>query len=274
MSFSVGKIRIGENFPSLIVAEMSGNHAGSLKRAINLIKAAKRSGASAIKLQTYTADTITLKSNKKDFLIPKKSPWNNKKNLWNLYDYAHTPWSWHKKLFKEARKIRLEIFSSPFDETAVDFLEKLNCCAYKIASSEINHIPLLKRISLTKKPVIISTGLASKKDIDLAINTLKYEGIKKIILLVCVSDYPAATVDYDLKKLISFKKEYNVEVGLSDHTLGNSLAVSSVALGAKLVEKHFNLNDNKKTVDSFFSCNEKGIKHTLRLSLNNISVDF
>ena len=260
MSFNFGKLKIGKNFPSLVVAEMSGNHGGSLKRAIHLIKAAKRSGADVIKLQTYTADTITLKSNKKDFLIPKQSPWYSKKNLWKLYNYAHTPWSWHDKLFSEARKIGLEIFSSPFDETAVDFLETLNCPAYKIASSEINHIPLLKRVSLTKKPVIISTGLANKKDIDLAINTLKKSAAKKIILLICVSNYPASINDYDLKKLNDFKKRYNVEVGLSDHTTGNSLAASSVALGAKLFEKHFNLNDNKKTVDSFFSLSEKKFK--------------
>jgi pseudaminic acid synthase len=261
MSFNFGKLKIGKKFPSLIVAEMSGNHCGSLKRAIQLIKAAKKSGADAIKLQTYTADTITLKSNRRDFLISKKSPWHNKKSLWNLYKYAHTPWHWHQKLFKEARKIGLEIFSSPFDETAVDFLETLKCCAYKIASSEINHIPLLKRVSLTKKPVIISTGLASRKDIDLAINTLKKNGANKIIILVCVSNYPANIRDYDLKKLNEFKKKYKVEVGLSDHTIGNTLAASSTVLGAKLFEKHFNLNDNKKTVDSFFSLKEENFKY-------------
>lgn len=260
MNINFGKKKIGKNFSSLIVAEMSGNHGGSLKRAINIIKAAKKAGADAIKLQTYTSDTITLKSNKKDFKISKKSPWHKKKFLWNLYNYAHTPWKWHKRLFSEAKKIGLEIFSSPFDETAVDFLENLNCCAYKIASSEINHIPLLKKVSLTNKPIILSTGLANIKDVDLAIKTLKKEGVKKIIILLCVSDYPADIKSYDLNNLIFFKKKYNVEVGLSDHTIGNELSVASIVLGAKFIEKHFNLNDKTKTVDSFFSSNENNFK--------------
>jgi len=260
MNIDFGKKKVGKNFSSLIVAEMSGNHGGSLKRAIDIIKAAKKAGADAIKLQTYTSDTITLKSNKKDFKISKKSPWYKKIFLWNLYNYAHTPWRWHKRLFSEAKKIGLEIFSSPFDETAVDFLENLNCCAYKIASSEINHIPLLKRVSLTNKPIILSTGLANIKDVDLAIKTLKKEGVKKIIILLCVSDYPADIKSYDLNNLILFKKKYNVEVGLSDHTIGNELSVASIVLGAKFIEKHFNLNDKTKTVDSFFSSNENNFK--------------
>ena len=260
MSFNFGKLKIGKNFPSLVVAEMSGNHGGSLKRAIHLIKAAKRSGADVIKLQTYTADTITLKSNKKDFLIPKQSPWYSKKNLWKLYNYAHTPWSWHDKLFSEARKIGLEIFSSPFDETAVDFLETLNCPAYKIASSEINHIPLIKKVAKTGKPVLLSTGLASYEDIDLAIKTLRKHNLKKIILLICKSNYPAKVDEYNLNHIQLFKKKYNIIIGLSDHTLGNSLAISSLTLGARVFEKHFKLNKQKKSVDSFFSQNEDEFK--------------
>jgi pseudaminic acid synthase len=264
MNIDFGKKKIGKNFSSLIVAEMSGNHGGSLKRAIEIIKAAKKSGADAIKLQTYTSDTITLNSNKKDFKISKKSPWYKKKNLWNLYNYAHTPWKWHERLFSEAKKIGIEIFSSPFDETAVDFLEKLNCCAYKIASSEINHIPLLKKVSLTNKPIILSTGLANIKDLDFAVKFLKKEKVKKIIILLCVSDYPADIRSYSLNNLILFKKKYNVEVGLSDHTMGNELSIASIVLGAKFIEKHFNLNGKTKTVDSFFSSNENDFKNYVK----------
>lgn len=151
MKIKIGKKIISPKSKSFIVAEMSGNHGGSLNEALNIIKAAKKSGVDAIKLQTYTADTITLKSNRKDFLISKNSPWRSKKNLWNLYNYAYTPWEWHKKLFSFAKKLDLEIFSSPFDESAVDFLEKLNCKAYKIASPEMNHIPLIIKIAKTKK---------------------------------------------------------------------------------------------------------------------------
>ena len=147
MIVKIGNTLIGDSRKSFIIAEMSGNHNGSINKAMKIILAAKNCGANAIKLQTYTADTITIKSNKKDFQIPKKSPWRSKKNLWTLYNYAHTPWSWHKRLFNYAKKIGIEIFSTPFDETAVDFLETLNCKAYKIASSEINHIPLIKKVA-------------------------------------------------------------------------------------------------------------------------------
>ena len=179
MHFNFGKLKVGPSYPCLVVAEMSGNHGGSYKRAVKILEAAKRAGANAIKLQTYTADTLTLKTYKKDFLIPKNSPWSNYKNLWNLYNYAFTPWEWQKKIFAKARKLGMEIFSSPFDEKAVDFLKSLNCCAYKIASSEINHIPLLEKVAETKKPIILSTGLAAKKDIDLAIQTLRKKRLEK-----------------------------------------------------------------------------------------------
>ncbi len=257
MLVKIGKALIGDNRKSFIIAEMSGNHNSSISKAMKIILAAKNCGANAIKLQTYTPDTITIKSNKKDFQISKKSPWKNKKNLWNLYNYAHTPWSWHKKLFDYAKKIGIEIFSTPFDETAVDFLETLNCKAYKIASSEINHIPLIKRVAETKKPVFLSTGLARFKDIDLAIRTLRKKKVKKIILLLCKSNYPAEIKDHNLKLIKIFKKKYKVIVGLSDHTVGNSLAISSLTLGASVFEKHFKLNTQKVSVDSFFSQNEK-----------------
>ena len=260
MNIKFGKTIIGDGKKSFVIAEMSGNHNASLNTAMKIILAAKKCGASAIKLQTYTADTITIKSNKKDFLIPKSSPWSKKKNLWNLYNYAHTPWSWHKKLFNYANKIGIEIFSSPFNESAVDFLESLNCKAYKIASSEINHIPLLERVAKTKKPIFLSTGLASYKDIELAIKTLRKNKVKKIILLICKSNYPAKIEEYNLKLIKLFKKKYKIIVGLSDHTLGNSLAIASLALGARVFEKHFKLNNQKKSVDSFFSQNEDYFK--------------
>lgn len=257
MLVKIGKALIGDNRKSFIIAEMSGNHNSSISKAMKIILAAKNCGANAIKLQTYTPDTITIKSNKKDFQISRKSPWKNRKNLWNLYNYAHTPWSWHKKLFDYAKKIGIEIFSTPFDETAVDFLETLNCKAYKIASSEINHIPLIKKVAETKKPVLLSTGLARIKDIDLAIRTLRKKKVKKIILLLCKSNYPAEIKEHNLKLIKIFKKKYKVIVGLSDHTVGNSLAISSLTLGAKVFEKHFKLNTQKVSVDSFFSQNEK-----------------
>tara|TARA_B110000238_G_C16117295_1_gene435482 strand:+ start:871 stop:1926 length:1056 start_codon:yes stop_codon:yes gene_type:complete len=260
MNIKFGKTLIGNNKKSFVIAEMSGNHNSSLSKAMKIILAAKKCGACAIKLQTYTADTITIKSNKKDFLIPKNSPWSKKKNLWNLYNYAHTPWAWHKKLFDYANKIGIEIFSSPFDDSAVDLLESLNCKAYKIASSEINHIPLLERVAKTKKPIFLSTGLASYKDIDLAIKTLRKKKVKKIILLICKSNYPAKVEEYNLKLIKLFKKKYNIIIGLSDHTLGNSLAISSLTLGARVFEKHFKLNNQKDSVDSFFSQNESDFK--------------
>ena len=260
MILKIGKALIGDNKKSFIIAEMSGNHNYSINQAMKIILAAKNCGANAIKLQTYTADTITIKSNKKDFQISKKSPWKNKKNLWSLYNYAHTPWSWHKKLFNYAKKIGIEIFSTPFDETAVDFLEKLNCKAYKIASSEINHIPLIKKVAKTKKPIFLSTGLASFKDIDLAIKTLRQKKVKKIILLLCKSNYPAEIKEHNLTLIKTFKKKYKVIIGLSDHTIGNALAISSLTLGARVFEKHFKLNKQKKSVDSFFSQNEEQFK--------------
>ena len=175
MQFKIGKYTLSERHPSFIVAELSGNHGGSLNRAIKLIKSAKKAGANAVKLQTYKADTITFKSKKKDFKINSNSPWSKFNNYWDLYDYAHTPWSWHKNYLKLPKISVLKYFSSPFDETAVDLLESIKCPAYKIASSEINHIPLIERVAETKKPVILSIGLANLKDIYLAIKTLKKE---------------------------------------------------------------------------------------------------
>ena len=263
--FKIGRTTVGIGEKCFIVAELSGNHAGKLSRAKKLIYNAKKAGANAVKLQTYTSDTITLNSNSKDFRIKDKSPWSKKKNLWNLYQEAHTPWAWHKTLFAYAKKINIEIFSSPFDETAVDLLEKLKCPAYKIASAEINHIPLLKKVAKTKKPVILSIGLASKQDISLAVKTLRKHGCKKIIILQCVSEYPAKNKDQNLSLIPRIKKNYNVISGLSDHTKGFISALSSVVIGGSMVEKHFNLKDKIKTVDSFFSLEEENFSKMVSL---------
>jgi len=260
MQFKIGKYTLSDRHPSFIVAELSGNHGGSLNRAINLIKHAKKAGANAVKLQTYKADTITFKSKNQDFKINSNSPWSKFNNYWDLYKYAHTPWSWHKKLFKTAKDIGIEIFSSPFDETAVDLLENLRCPAYKIASSEINHIPLIEKVAKTKKPVILSIGLANLKDINLAIKTLKNNGCKKIAILKCVSSYPSPLSEQNLKVIPDIKKRFKVLSGLSDHTIGNICALASVVIGGSIVEKHFNLKSSPKTVDSFFSADVKKFK--------------
>jgi N-acetylneuraminate synthase/pseudaminic acid synthase len=261
MQNNIKKIRIGNTVigfehPTFIVAEMSANHGGTLERAIEIVHSAKRAGADAIKLQTYTADTITLKCNGEDFLIPKSSPWSNYSTLWDLYDDAFTPWAWHEEIFKEAKKLDLEVFSSPFDESAVEMLEKLNVSAYKVASPEITHIPLIERIARTGKPVILSTGLAELADIELALETLINAGSKEIIVLKCTSAYPAPADEANLRTIPDMLNRFGLLSGLSDHTTGTTAAVASVALGASLIEKHFTLDDGKETVDSFFSLGE------------------
>ena len=264
MKFRIGKKYIGDNCPALIVAELSGNHGGNFSRIKKLIIKAKESGADMIKLQTYTADSITLNSNKKDFRINKNTPWKKNKNLWDLYNKAFTPWEWHKKIFELCRKINIEVFSSPFDESAVDLLEKLNCPAYKIASAEINHIPLLTKVAKTQKPVIISVGLADLKDIQYAIKILKKNNCKKIIILKCVSSYPAPLEEQNLISIAELRKRFGTLVGFSDHTIGIAAPITAAVLGASLIEKHFNLSDNRKTVDSFFSLNDTNFRKMVK----------
>ena len=237
----------------LIIAELSGNHNGSLKKALRLVREASKAGADAIKLQTYTADTITLDSNHKDFVISdKKSLWK-KERLYNLYKKAHTPWSWHNKIYDLAKKLNLVCFSSPFDETAVDFLEKLNTPFYKIASFEITHLPLIKKVALTKKPMIISTGLANKNEIKEAITTAKKYGCPKVVLLKCTSAYPADIADTNILTIKDLKKSFKCEVGFSDHTLGIGASLAAISNGAKIIEKHFTISKRDKGVDSAFS---------------------
>ena len=259
INFKIGNNFVGENNKSLIIAEISANHNNNFKTIKKLISSAKKNGADIIKIQTYTADTLTIKSNKKDFRIKKKNPWSKNKNLWNLYKKAETSKELTLKIFQYSRSIGMEIFSSPFDIGAVDFLEKIKCPAYKIASPEITHIPLIERIAKTKKPIIISLGLADLNDIDLALKTIRKIGNNKIILLQCVSCYPAPINEQNIKSIREITKKYKTLSGLSDHTKGFISAVSAVVMGAKVIEKHFNLSKNK-SVDSFFSTNEKEFK--------------
>lgn len=260
----IGKHVIGIGHPTFIVAEMSGNHGGSLERALQIVRAAKRAGADAIKLQTYTADTITLKCEREDFCIPSGTPWADHSTLWELYDKAHTPWDWHAAIFREARELEMEVFSSPFDESAVDLLEHLEAPAYKIASPEITHIPLLERVARTGKPVIISTGIADLADIELALATLRGAGAAEIILLKCTTAYPAPPEESNLRTIPDMMARFGVLSGLSDHTMGSASVVGAVALGASLIEKHFTLDDESETVDSFFSSGEEEFARMVR----------
>jgi pseudaminic acid synthase len=233
-----------------IIAEMSGNHNQSLERALKIIDAAADAGASAIKIQTYTADTLTIKG---VFKITEKSSLWYGKDLHDLYDEAHTPWDWHKAIFEHAHKRGIICFSSPFDETAVDLLESLNNPIYKIASFEINHIPLLKYIAKTGKPVIMSTGASSLSEIAEAVNVLKREGCENLTLLKCTSTYPASAENSNLNTIPHLKELFNCEVGLSDHTMGIGVAVAAIAKGAYVIEKHFCLDRSEGGVDSAFS---------------------
>ncbi len=238
-----------------IIAELSANHNGNLDTAIETIKAAKRSGADAIKLQTYTADTMTIDSDKDEFVI-KGTIWEGK-NLYELYKDAHTPWEWHSELFAVAKEEGLICFSSPFDKTAVDFLEELNCPIYKIASFEITDIPLIEYVASKGKPVIISTGIADDNDIELALATCKKVGNNQIALLKCTSAYPAKIEDANLAMIKNMAQKYDVITGLSDHTLGTLVPTLSVAMGAQVIEKHFILDKSIGGPDASFSLDEK-----------------
>lgn len=257
---NIGNRLIGQGDSVYIVAEMSGNHGQDFDTALRIIDAAKESGADAIKLQSYTPDTITLDSDKTDFQVAADSPWREKKNLHNLYQKAFTPWEWHPELFEYAHRLGLDIFSSPFDESAVDMLEKLGCVAYKIASPEINHIPLIKRVLETKKPIIFSTGLAEWEDLELVESLLKQANHHQFAFLKCTSAYPSPPESINLRTIPDMKKRFGCVVGLSDHTLGVGIPVASVALGARIIEKHLVLDKNKETVDSFFSLDPREFK--------------
>jgi pseudaminic acid synthase len=239
-----------------IIAEISANHNGSLLLAKKLIQTAKKYGADAVKLQTYSPDSMTIKSNKKDFMI-NKGLWKGY-SLWKLYKEAQTPFEWHKELFKYAKKLNIICFSTPFDEDAVDLLETLKCPFYKVASFEMNHIPLIKKIAKTGKPIIISTGMANLDEIDLAYKTAKRNGSKEITLLYCVSNYPSKISDFNFNNIKILKERYSCRVGFSDHSTDNRVAAAAVAAGAEVFEKHIALNGQKKGHDIAFSA--KGIE--------------
>ena len=249
---------IGENYPPYIIAELSANHNGSLETAFKIIQQAKLNGADAIKLQTYTPDTLTLNSNNDDFVI-KGTLWEGK-TLYQLYAEAYTPWEWHKPLFDYARELDITIFSSPFDQTAVDLLEDLNAPAYKIASFEAIDLPLIKYVAATGKPMIISTGMADKEEIAEAIQAAYDGGCKELAILHCVSGYPAPAEDYNLRTIQDMASSFNIPVGLSDHTLDNTTAIASVVLGASIIEKHFTLDRNGGGPDDSFSLEPEGLK--------------
>ena len=255
MKIKIGNTELGETCKVFIIAEMSANHGGDKERAYQIIRAAKNSGANAIKLQTYTADTITFKSKMTDFRLSNDSPWGEHKYLWDLYNAAKTPYEWHYDLFALAGELGLEIFSSPFDAGAVDLLENLKVSAYKIASPEIVDIPLLKEVASTKKPVILSAGLATEEDIDFAINYLRDNGSSDIALLKCNTAYPAPLEESNLKTISDIQKKFGVIPGFSDHSIGSLAGIVAVAMGAKIIEKHITAGI-EKTVDSFFSLDE------------------
>ena len=240
------------------IAEISANHCGNFKLAKKLIKCATSNGADAVKLQTYTADTMTLKSNKKYFKI-KQGLWKGQ-TLWDLYNKAQTPLKWHKELFNYGKSLGIKVFSTPFDNTAVDFLEKLNCPIYKIASFEMTDLNLVKKVSQTKKPIIISTGMANLEEIETTFRTAKKNGAKDITLLYCVSNYPSSISDFNLNNIKILKNKFKCRVGISDHSTDNRVAIAAIASGAEVIEKHIALDNQKKGFDINFSCKGKEIK--------------
>jgi len=256
----IGQRAISANFSPFIIAEMSGNHNQSLERALEIVDAAAAAGAHALKLQTYTADTITLNVRNKDFLIEdKKSLWDGS-NLHDLYKKAYTPWEWHQPIMERAQQHGMVCFSSPFDESAVDFLESLNVPAYKIASFENNHLPLIEKVAKTGKPMIISTGMATLSDIEEAVKTARDAGCKDLILLKCTSTYPALPTNSNVLTIPHLKQMFDCQIGLSDHTMGVGVSIAAVAYGATVIEKHFTLSRADGGVDSAFSLEPEEMK--------------
>lgn len=248
----INKQKIGTGVPTYIIAELSANHNQDFNQAVQLIHAAKEAGANAIKLQTYTPDTITIDCDNDYFRIGEGSIWAGK-NLYQLYGEAYTPWEWQPQLQAVAHELGLHLFSTPFDETAVDFLENMHVPAYKIASFEVVDIPLIRRIARTGKPIIMSTGMATLAEIDEAVQTIRLEGNNQLALLKCTSAYPAPPEEMNLRTIPHLAAAYGVPVGLSDHTLGIAAPVTAVALGAAIIEKHFTLSRDVPGPDSAFS---------------------
>jgi N-acetylneuraminate synthase len=258
--FTIALRAVGPDAPPLIIAEMSGNHNRSLDRALELVDAAAAAGAHALKLQTYTADTITIDARQNEFTIGDKGSLWAGKNLYKLYEEAHTPWDWHAAIFARAASRGMLAFSTPFDETAVDFLESLGAPAYKIASFENVHLPLIRKVAATGKPMIISTGMASIAELDEAVRAARGAGCRDLVLLKCTSTYPASPENTNLATIPHMRALFGCEVGLSDHTMGVGASVAAVALGATVIEKHFTLRRADGGVDSAFSLEPDELK--------------
>ena len=253
MSISIGGVTIGRDSPPFIIAEMSGNHNGSLERALAIVDAVAQTGARALKLQTYTADTMTIDHDKGEFFISDRNSLWHGRSLYELYRQAHTPWEWHEPIFRRARERGLVPFSSAFDASAVDFLQSLDVPAFKVASFENVDLPLIRRMAATGKPLIISTGMATLAEIDEAVRAAREAGCGELILLKCTSSYPASPRSSNLATIPYLREVFGCEIGLSDHTLGLGAAVASIALGATVIERHVTLRRADGGVDSQFS---------------------
>jgi N-acetylneuraminate synthase len=251
--FRIADKLIGRNHPPFVIAEMSGNHNQSLERALEIVEAAAKTGVHALKIQTYTPDTMTLDLDEREFHINDPNSLWEGRSLYQLYGEAYTPWEWHKPIFDRARELGIIPFSTPFDDTAVDFLESLDVSCYKIASFENTDLPLIRRVAATGKPLIISTGMASIAELDETVRAAREAGCKDLILLKCTSTYPATAENTNILTIPHLRELFGCEVGLSDHTMGVGVSVASVALGATVVEKHFTLNRADGGVDSSFS---------------------
>lgn len=257
---SIGTMRIGPGHKPVVIAEMSGNHNQSLEMALEIVDAAADSGAHALKIQTYTADTMTLDLDEGEFRIDDENSLWNGTSLYKLYQKAHTPWEWHRTIFERCKQEGMLAFSTPFDATAVDFLEDIGVEAYKVASFENTDIPLLRKVAATGKPMIISTGMATIEELKETVAAVRQAGCKDLILLKCTSSYPANPKDSNLLTIPDMREQLGVQVGLSDHTLGIGAAVASVALGATVIEKHFTLDRSNGGVDSAFSLEPNEMK--------------